>query len=371
MAGVLAAGVLAIVVVTRGSPGTTSAAVDRLLALIPTPVRDGCRSRPSLPAGATAGVSCSAPGGNAVSYDLFSSGRALSRHYRSQVGVAGLTSATGTCGDEPFRGERPYTIRSRPGGRVYCGASAGGVVFAGWTDARTLLYARASRSDDNKAALIQWWGNSAGPLVPGAHRIAPRSARVAPGTVIYRDSLSKPAGGWPSRRTAAGELGYVGGGYRIVVRQNVALGSTTAELAEPLAFRNVTAQVIARRVGGPPVYTAGIICRVARVAGQQSYYALQVRSDGLLRIRKSVAGRFRQLSQRSLGHLVSPIRISGGCSGGGAKPVLLSVSANGSKRLVARDRSRVSTGAVGVLAQQFDRPGTAIRFNDFTVRQAK
>ena len=245
-----------------------------------------------------------------------------------------------------------------------------GDAFVGWTDGRSPIYARASRPDGNTAGLVSWWAASAGPLAPGTRPLAAKSARVAPGTLIYGDSLASPAGGWARGRTAAGERGYAGGGYRILVRKNVALGSHTAELPVPLLFHNITAQVTAQRAGGPQNFSAGIICRVSTVAGKLSYYALQVRSDGLLRIRKSVQGRFRELGRRSLGHSISQARISAGCRGGGAKPVLLSVSANGSAPLQARDRAGVATGAVGLLAQPFDRPGTAIRFTDLAVKQA-
>jgi hypothetical protein len=358
---ILIGGAAALALLTRGGSGPPLF-VRQLLVHVPPAIRDRCRAQASVPAGATAGVSCGAGPSQVVSYFAFRNSRAMNRYYADRVDGGGLARKSGTCGEEPFRGEGSYTIEGRPAGRVYCGATETGA-FVGWTDTGAHIGSRASRSDANQAALADWWSTSAGPLASAERSVAAKSAKVPRGTVVYRDTFSK-RNGWLVSRNASGALGYSGGGYRIVVRKaNQALAATTADFPDdPLAFGDVGIRVSARRVGGPQAYGFGIVCRRG-----PTLYALQVRSDGLLRIRKAVRGSFRDVAQQRLGHPVSRAELSAGCRGGGTRPVSLSVSVNGSQALTFKDRSSSTTGAVGVLAQSLDRPGVAVRFDDLSV----
>jgi hypothetical protein len=356
---VLVGGAAAVVLLTRGGSPPPD---PHLLALVPPAIRNQCRAQATLPAGATAGVLCGAGPSQAVSYFAFPDSREMNRYYADRVNAGGLARTSGTCGEEPFRGEGSYTIDGQPAGRVYCGATETSA-FVGWTDTRAHVGSRASRSDANQTALAHWWSASAGPLASAERSVAAKSAKVPRGTVIYRDTFSK-RGGWLVSRNASGVLGYSRGGYRIVVRRaNQAVAATTADFpGDPLTFGDVGIRVSARRVGGPQAYGVGIVCRRG-----PTLYALQVRSDGLLRIRKAVGGSFRDVVQQSLGKPVSHAELSAGCRGGGTRPVSLSVSVNGSQALTFKDRSSAQTGAIGVLAQSLDRPGVAVRFDDLSV----
>jgi hypothetical protein len=184
---------------------------------------------------------------------------------------------------------------------------------------------------------------------PGDRTVAAKSASVAQGTVVYRDTF-------PQR------------GYRIVVRQpNRAIPATIAEVADtPLSFRDVKIRVTARRVAGPDTYSFGIVCRLGDGGG--TFYALQVRSDGLMQIQKAVDGDIvRSLAQRRSGRAVPQARITASCRGGGRTPVSLTLALNGARAIKARDRSSSTAGAVGVLAQSLEKGGVVVRFDDFTV----
>ena len=355
---VLLAVVVTLALVTRGGRPTASP----LLVHVPPAIRDRCHAQASLPPRATAGVLCGAGPSQAVSYYAFPNSRALNRYYADRMDARGVARTSGTCGEEPFRGEGSYTIGGRPAGRVYCGATETGA-FIEWTDTRAHVGSRASRSDGNQPLLADWWSTSAGPLASAERSVAEKSAKVRRGTVIYRDTFSKRSG-WLVLRSANGVLGYAGGGYQIVVRTaNQVVAATTADFADdPLAFGDVGIRVSARRVGGPQAYGVGIVCRRG-----STLYTLQLRSDGLLRIRRAVGGSFRDVAQQSLGRPISRAELSAGCRGGGTRPVSLSVSVNGSQALTFKDRSSATTGAVGVMAQSLDRPGVAVRFDDLSV----
>jgi serine/threonine protein kinase len=370
-AAVLLGGAAAAVVLTRGGSKTATPNATRLLLVhVPAAIRGGCHGGPSLPPGATASVLCGAGNSQVVSYFAFRDSRSMSRYYAGRARSAGLAQASGVCGEDPFRGEQSYTTKGHRAGRVYCGLGAAGTsAFVGWTDPVTRIYSRASRADGNQAALASWWSAAAGPLATGERTVAVKSAKVHPGTVIYRDTFSKRSG-WRVASDSSGVLGYTAGGYRILLRQaNEVLVATTADFPDaPLTFRDVGIRVSARHIAGPRTYGIGIVCLLGSVGGRSTFYALQVRSDGLMRIRKAVDGRFRDLAQGSLGRSArSRVELSAGCRGGGSKPVLLSLSVNGSAPLAARDRSALTSGAVGVLAQSLGRPRVAVRFDDFRV----
>jgi hypothetical protein len=260
----------------------------------------------------------------------------MNGYYGDQVEAAGLTTKTGTCGEEPFHGERPYDVGGRAAGQAYCGTGPAGA-FVGWTDKAARIYARASRPDGNQTALAHWWAAAAGPLAEGARVAAAKSADEAAGTVIFRDT------------------------YRITAGK---AQPTRLELVT-LSFRDVGIEVRARRVGGPSkVYSFGVVCR----GGGESAFWLDVRSvDGLMRIRETAGGSPEPpLVQQTVGPL-SAARLNARCQGGGRKPLLLSLSVNGGKALRYKGRSPLPVGAVGVVAQSLDGRKVAVRFDDFEV----
>jgi hypothetical protein len=127
-------------------------------------------------------------------------------------------------------------------------------------------------------------------------------------------------------------------------------------------------QVTARRV--PGLYSAGLVCRFAAVGANPTYYALQARGDGLLRIKKIIRTKVQVLKSRSSGRPLRQARLRATCSGGGAKRVRLSLSVNGGRPLTFRERSPLTAGAVGIVAQAAGAPGAVIEFDDFAVRTA-
>ena len=94
------------------------AAVDRLLAAIPLPLRTECEVVDYGPESALANVSCPASR-VAVSYHLFDSG-VLQGWYallREEVDVA---ADSGACGDGSWRGEASYAVDGTAAGRSFC-----------------------------------------------------------------------------------------------------------------------------------------------------------------------------------------------------------------------------------------------------------
>jgi hypothetical protein len=122
----------------------------------------------------------------------------------------------------------------------------------------------------------------------------------------------------------------------------------------------------ARRLGGPPEYAFGVVCRHAT-----SFYALQISSSGFAQIRRRTAGGWKVLRQGSFGRrVVRPAnRIRADCVGGSSGgPALLTLFLNGRKLLSAREGHAVPAGAAGVIASSLRRGGVAVQFDAFTVR---
>jgi hypothetical protein len=365
-AAVLAAAALIVAVVVftgGGGGGFPSAEEERLLSLIPAPVRDSCARTREMP-NALAAVSCRAQR-QAVSYFHFGGTAPMSREYArraTQYLSAGLRRDVGACGELPRIGERSYTAGGRRAGRIFC-APGGNSVFIGWTDERASVFALASRADEDPAALYRWWQRAGR---------QPRTSDVPSGALLYHEAFSSGNGDWARPDTRLASYAYSGGRYLIAVRQpGSVIPVTTANAIPPLSFGDVRLEAIATRVGGQRNYGFGLVCR----SGKGALYTLQVRSDGLTLIRKRSGSRppVELAKPKSLGRgalRAGRNRIGATCTGGSGR-VRLTLSLNGRQVLTAEDRNPIaSTGAVGLLASSLDRGGVSIAFDDFRVRKA-
>jgi hypothetical protein len=367
-----------VLALTRGGGDAFPNEVEnRLLSIIPAGIRDSCTRARDVPSNALSAVDCSAER-QQVSYYRFADRAQLRREHvrraRAQL-PPNLRSDAGACGGPPRIGERSYLTSGRRVGRVFCGRSPGTSVI-GWTDERTNVFARASRSGDDQVALYRWWATAAGPL-RSTNRDSPeppRTSVVPAGAVLYREGFSSRTSGWARPETEDARYGYSRGRYRIVVKQpNSVIPVTTANADPPLVFGSVRVEATVVRARGQRSYGFGLVCRRSQGG---ALYTLQVRSDSLALIRKRrAAGRPVELARPATlprGALKrGPNRIAAVCAGGDGQPARLSLFLNGRRVVAAEDpRPLAATGAVGVLASSLSRGGVDVMFDDFRVRKA-
>ncbi|MGB2953013.1 MAG: hypothetical protein WBB74_06445, partial [Gaiellaceae bacterium] len=370
-AAIVVAVVIAAVLLFRGSSNAfPNAAESRLLALVPSAIRSKC-IRLRAPAAATTGTSC-APLGQRVEYYAFSSPSAANRYYAAQL-PALYRRDRGSCSGLPLVGERPYAISGKTGGRVFCALdSSGGTATIGWTDDHAKTFARALRNDGNQRALYRWWAASAGPLESsGAKGVPRRNATVPSGGILFADTFSTPATGWPQVDNKQTRVRYAGGAYLVLVKPPRAASLPSTALLQPpqrpLSFGDAEVQLDASRVSSPGLYSFGIVCR----ASSAGLYRLEVRSDGVFVIWRSVGGKLTQLAAKPFGGRVvrSTNHVRAACIGGRPGPVRLRLTVNGGT-LAAIDRHPIAvSGGVGVDAVGGAKGNAEIRFDNFVVRK--
>lgn len=178
--------------------------------------------------------------------------------------------------------------------------------------------------------------------------------------VLYYDSFSDPNSGWIVSRGEEGQTGYLEGQWRISVDQaNYDLWSNPGA-----TFDNVKIEVDATKLAGEESNRFGLQCRYQDV---DNYYFAVISSDGYYGIGKVVNGvqtffgaGGMQVTDKVYAHsTTNHIRLD--CVG-----PRLSLYVNGDY-VDAVDDADLSTGDVGLLAGTFDKPGTVVAFDNFTV----
>ena len=141
--------------------GGSDADERRLLEHVPAAIRDDCGTTAYHGDRALAAVDCSEADVSDLHYELFASRADLDEHWAERRDAAG--GADGDC-ERGEAGESEYT---RDGDSVagdlvcYEGHGKG---WLEWTHEPTLVYAYASRSDRDLAALYAWWLDVPGPV---------------------------------------------------------------------------------------------------------------------------------------------------------------------------------------------------------------
>jgi hypothetical protein len=363
---VVVAVVVAVVVVASGSGGgSKGSALTRLRALVPTGIRSTCSSFATT-GGASAAVSCTA-GPQDVTYFAFPSAAAADRFYKTKL-PATFRRNRGSCSGLPRVGERPYAAGGKAAGRVFCSLDATGGASIGWTNGRAKTYAQASRTDGNQKALYRWWARAAGPLAPGAKRVAAKSTSVPAGAVLFQETFSNGATGWPQVNSKQLRMRYLNGAYRIFVRPpNQARLASTAGLQPAVLVADTSSSVDATRISSPGTYSFGLVCR----ASSSGSYRLEIRSDGVFVIARSFGSSAKVLAAKKFGTgvLRRTNHVIARCVGGQGGPVRLMLALNGRTLRATDKRPLAATGGVGIDAVTGSRGRAEIRFDNFTVRK--
>jgi hypothetical protein len=182
-------------------------------------------------------------------------------------------------------------------------------------------------------------------------------------SVIFFDDFSDPNSGWDRVNESDFYTDYYNDAYRILV--NTEMYDSWANPANS-TFGDVSIEVDATKNGGPDDNDFGVICRYQSV--DAFYYAI-ISSDGYYGITKinsdstELLGHDELLpsSAIKLGEALNHIRFD--CIGN-----QLSLYANGTL-LDQQADNEYTYGNVGLIAGTYDRSGTDILFDDFTVRQ--
>jgi serine/threonine-protein kinase len=365
-AAAIVVGVVVAVAALREGSTFPNAEEERLLSLVPGPIRPSCKRATET------GLACSS-GRQLVSYRSFGDGSALDRAFRARLSGLGVRRDSGACAEQPFLGEGPFRSGGRAVGRLAC-SKRGAEALAVWSDERLGVLSEAVRGDGDIRALYRWWRTSAGPTRQGTGG-RPRTAAVARGRILFRDGFSDPAVGWVRTDQEAVRLGYSRGLYLVVVkRPRTAILSATNALRRPLAFGDAAVQVAATRVAGRGGYTFGVACRESTAPGPETFYALLVSAEG----KAQIVRRLGPAEERTLagprrlprGLLRGRNVVQGACTGGRGGPVRLALSVNGRQVLTARDRRPLATsGAVGIVVSSASAGGVAVAFDDLVVRK--
>jgi hypothetical protein len=362
--------VIAVVLASGGSSNAfPNTAEKSLLALVPSAIRSTCvRLRAPAASAAAAAVSCTA-GAQQPAYYAFSTALAARNFYGANL-PALFHRDRGSCSGLPRIGERPYSVGGKSAGRVFCSlASSVGPATIGWVDDRAKTFTQAGRTDGNQAALYRWWAGSAGPLrSSGAKSVPVKTTAVPSGGLLFQDTFSNPATGWPQVDNSQVRMRYAKGGYLILVKPaNQARLLSTATFVPPLLFGDVVVRVDAAVASSPGVYGFGAVCR----ASSSGSYRLEVRSDGVFLIARIVGSTPTVLKAKSFGSHVlrgtNPLRAE--CASGRGGPLRLTLSLNG-RTLTTTDKHPIgASGGAGIDAVTGAKGNAEVRFDNFSVRQ--
>jgi serine/threonine-protein kinase len=368
-AAIVAAIVIAVVLASGGSSNAfPNTAEKSLLALIPSPIRPTCVRLPVPASAAAAAVSCTA-GVERPAYYAFPSASAARSFYGAKL-PALFHRDRGSCSDLPRSGERPYSVGGKSAGRIFCSlASSVGPATIGWVDEHAKTFTQAGRDDGNQAALYRWWAGSAGPLrSSGAKSVPAKTSAVPPGALLFQDTFSNPATGWPQVDNSQVSMRYSKGGYLILVRPaNQARLLSTATFAPPLLFGDVVVRVDAAVASSPGLYSFGVVCR----ASSSGSYRLEVRSDGVFLIARIGRSTPTVLKATSFGSHVlrGTNHLRAECASGRGGPLHLTLSLNG-RTLSATDKHPIdASGGAGIDAVTGAKGNADVRFDNFSVRK--
>jgi hypothetical protein len=183
---------------------------------------------------------------------------------------------------------------------------------------------------------------------------------VESGSVLFQDDFSRTASGWDRYSDDTYHTDYKDGGYRIAVFTT----ETNVWTRPHLDFGDTLVQVMATKLNGPDDNVFGVLCRYQDA---RNFYFFLMSSDGYYGIGIYLDGEEILLSDEAMlpselinqGEATNHIRAD--CVG-----EELSLYINGAlvAQAIATDWTR---GDVGLIAGTYDKPGTDILFESFSV----
>lgn len=189
---------------------------------------------------------------------------------------------------------------------------------------------------------------------------APDQATGTPSNVLFQDDFSNPSSGWDRINTAEGITDYADGVYRIYVN----LVDSDIWANPKLSLIDTRLEVDATKIGGDDNNVFGLICRYQ---DKDNFYFLIVSSDGYYGIGKLKDGmqvligddNMPKTDQVKPGNSLNHLRAD--CVGN-----RLTLWVNGQK-IAEQTDDDFAAGDVGLFAGAFDKPGTDIHFDNFSV----
>jgi hypothetical protein len=183
---------------------------------------------------------------------------------------------------------------------------------------------------------------------------------VESGSVLFQDDFSRAASGWDRYSDDTYLTDYEDGGYRIAI-----FTTETNVWARPhLDFGDTLVQVLATKIEGPDDNVIGVLCRYQDA---RNFYFFLMSSDGYYGIGIVQDGEEILLSSETMlpseainqGEATNHIRAD--CVG-----EELSFYINGAlvSQAIAADWTR---GDVGLIAGTYEKPGTDVLFENFSV----
>jgi len=183
---------------------------------------------------------------------------------------------------------------------------------------------------------------------------------VESGSVMFQDDFSRTASGWDRYTDDTYQTDYEDGGYRIAI-----FTTDTNVWARPhLDFEDTLIQVLATKLAGPDDNVFGVLCRYQDA---RNFYFFLMSSDGYCGIGIYQDGEEILLSSEAMlpseainqGETTNHIRAD--CIG---EELSLYINGALAVQAIATDWTR---GDVGLIAGTYDKPGTDILFENFSV----
>jgi hypothetical protein len=187
------------------------------------------------------------------------------------------------------------------------------------------------------------------------------SAASAPGSILFQDDFSDPAGGWDHVSVDGGAMDYDNGVYRFLISTpHFNYWATPGK-----TYTDTRIEVDVAKLEGPDANRAGIVCRLT----DEQFYFFVISSDGYYAV-----GRTNGLESVLLGQeqMMLSVNINTGmalnhlradCAGN-----QLTFYINGFPVSKVTDAT-LTSGEVGLLAGTFDEGGVDIIFDQFVVMQ--
>lgn len=187
------------------------------------------------------------------------------------------------------------------------------------------------------------------------------SYEIQSGEVQFQDDFSDSSSGWLRfYDPASGGMDYVNNGYQFFIKQP----QTVLWSGPGLKFTDVQIEVDVKKIEGPKNDDFGIVCRAM---DDNNFYFLVISSDGYYGIGKVRDGEQRLIGMDNMppdenilqGQRSNHLRAD--CIGEN-----LSLYVNGVHLVTVQD-TEFTSGDTGLLAGTFDKPGTLIHFDNFSV----
>jgi hypothetical protein len=177
---------------------------------------------------------------------------------------------------------------------------------------------------------------------------------------MFQDDFSRTASGWDRYTDDTYQTDYEDGGYRIAI-----FTTDTNVWARPhLDFEDTLVQVLSTKLTGPDDNVFGVLCRYQDA---RNFYFFLMSSDGYCGIGIYQDGEEILLSSETMlpseainqGEATNHIRVD--CIG---EELSLYINGTLAAQAIATDWTR---GDVGLIAGTYDKPGTDILFENFSV----